>query len=307
MAAEDSVMVAAHAREEVRKSLDRMAYHLTRGPRGVRGWEREVRFLDSLSKQSARLGQNTALGTAIAGGKEGLGSRALAALEGGNSASIGRTKSSLLASFSDDTMLGARAWTYEGGFTNVDATWIWMANASACAACLANHGEKFYGAMVPEHPSCLCWPTDDNDALARGVKKLDDGQLLDTMRNSNNPRWRAQAQLVDDGRFSVRDVINLNKRPSTFKYYKQTLKQLQMNPVNLEETEATYQRLEARMKARGWAISDDFDFTSQEVRIEEMARMLGCEHGYMLVLYPEDFDAIMANDYSAYGMVIDHP
>ena len=112
MAAEDAVLTAAIARQQVRESLDRLEFHLGRGVRGQLGVDREVRYLDSLSKQAARLGQTTAVGSTLAPGKEGLGTRAKIALSSGNSAAIGRTKSSLLASFSDDVMLGARQWTY---------------------------------------------------------------------------------------------------------------------------------------------------------------------------------------------------
>ena len=222
MAAEDAVLTAALARQEVRQSLDRMEYHLGRGPRGQLGVDREVRFLDALSKQSARLGQNTAHGAQIAGGKTGLGTRAKAVLSRGNGAQIGRTKSSLLASFSDDTMLGARQWTYD---SQLNPEWVWVANASACAACLANHGIRHRNAMTPEHPSCLCYPETVDRAKEKNVEALDDQTLLQVMRDSNNPRWRAQADLVDRGQLSVRDAIELNKRPGTARFYRNTLRQ----------------------------------------------------------------------------------
>jgi len=41
MAAEEAVFTAAVARDEVRKSLMRMEYHMSRGPAGLRGVTRE--------------------------------------------------------------------------------------------------------------------------------------------------------------------------------------------------------------------------------------------------------------------------
>lgn len=217
MSAEDAVFVAANAREEVRKSLDRMQYHLGRGTKGLRGVAREVDYLDALSRQAARLGQSTAGATRMARGNQGLGTKALDALsKPGNTAYIGRTKSSLLAGFSDDVMWGAREWTYTEGRT----VWVWVTNGSACAACLANHGSTFQTYFSPEHPSCLCYPERVSVARENGVTRLDDDTLLNVMRTSNNPRWRAQAQLVDNGTLSVRDAIQLNRRPATAAKYR---------------------------------------------------------------------------------------
>lgn len=216
MSAEDAVMVAANARQEVRRSLDRMEYHLGRGQRGVRGVKREVDFLDALSRQAARVGQATAGTTRLAGGDQLLGRKAQAALSSGNSAAIGRTKSSLLAGFSDDVMWGAREWTYRDS-----VGWIWQTNGSACVTCLANHGHVFHGYFSPEHPSCLCFPEDVSRAAARGVEPLNDSQLLNIMMTSNNPRWREQGRLVQDGFWSLSDAIDANRRPNTKARYEQ--------------------------------------------------------------------------------------
>lgn len=229
MAGEDAVLTAAHAREEVRKSLDRMQFHLERGVRGQRGWEREVRFLNALSAQSARLGQTAGAGIPIATGKDGLGDRALAALSEGNSAQVGRTKSSLLASFSDDTMLGARNWTYEG---DPNAEWIWVANASACPACLARHGQRFTGAMVPTHPSCLCYPEPPDVARELGVEALSDDQLLEVMRTSNNPRWRAQYDAIQRGEITLSDAVSAAQRRSFKRFYQKTFDDFQKRAVS---------------------------------------------------------------------------
>lgn len=218
MAAQDAVLVAAVARQNVRDSLARMEYHLARGARGTLGVEREVLFLDGLSREATRLGGNTQVGFKTKA-TQGLGARAKAALSSGSGATIGRAKSSLLATFSDETMFGARSWTYAGG-----QQWVWQANASACAACLANHGSRFFGSMFPEHPSCLCFPVPPDQA--GHITSLSDSQLTDVLRDSNNPRFRAQAKLIDSGRLSVRDAIAGARRPSTRAFYERTLARL---------------------------------------------------------------------------------
>lgn len=226
MAAEDAVLVAATARNSVRDSLDRMAFHLARGKRGALGVSREVEFLDGLSREATRLGGGTQVGK-VTTATQGLGSKAKAALSGGNSATIGRAKSSLLATFSDDTMYGARSWTYTGG----NMSWVWQANGSACAACLSNHGSTYFGSMYPEHPSCLCFPV--NPVNAGHISALSDKQLLDVLRSSNNPAFRAQANLVDRGGITVRDAINNARRPSTRLHYAKTLRRLESGVTGL--------------------------------------------------------------------------
>ena len=201
MAAEDAVLTAALARDEVRKSLARMEYHLARGPRGVLGVNREVAFLDAMGRQSARLGNTVATAATNVSAKPGLGLRAKSALTaqaGGNTASAGRLKSSLLSEYSQDTMNGAREWTYTG-----EQPWVWATNASACPACLHNHGSTFEGPFVPMHPSCLCFPLDPADAAEAGVEQLTDKQLTDTLLASNNRAFVQVGQKLADNTLTV--------------------------------------------------------------------------------------------------------
>lgn len=221
MAAEDAVFVAANAREEVRKSLERMEFHLGRGRRGFRGVQREVNFLDALGRQSARLGGATA-GTVSVGATPRLGQQALEGMRAGaagNAAVRGRAKSSVLAKFSENTMAGARQWTYLGA-----TTWMWIANGSACVACLDNHGTISSGSFTPEHPSCLCFPENPGLAQARGVQRLSDQQLQGVLLNSNNIRFVRVGNLIRNGtktrreaaadasRTSPRDVLAWQRR-----------------------------------------------------------------------------------------------
>jgi len=211
MAAEEAVFTAAVARDEVRKSLMRMEYHMSRGPAGLRGVTREQNFLDALGRQSARLGAGTAGGVNV-GAKAGLGTRARAALiarQNGNGVSAGRFRSSLLAEFSQDTMSGAREWTYDG-----KSEWVWVSNASACPACLDQHGKRFKGAFVPMHPSCLCFPQDPQEAAANGVQPLTEQQLVDTLMASNNAAFASVGEAVRSGRMSIAEAAEQATRRS---------------------------------------------------------------------------------------------
>lgn len=213
MSAEAAVFTAAVARDEVRNSLNRLEYHLARGARGKLGVDREVGYLNALGRQSARLGNATAGGINV-GAKAGLGEKAKQAMiaQGqGSSASSGRLKSSLLANYSEDTMSGAREWTYDG-----NQTWVWTANASACPACLANHGQTFTGPFVPMHPSCLCFPQELEAAGKAGVEQLSDKQLVDTLLASNNSVFVKAGVQVRSGLMSVEEAAALATRRSQF-------------------------------------------------------------------------------------------
>lgn len=207
MAAEDAVLTAAYARDEVRKSLARMDYHLARGPRGLRGVQREVAFLDALGRQSARLGAQTAAGVNV--GTKGLGTRALEAMQSGPGAKRGRIKSSILAEFSQDTMSGAREWTYSS-----DANWVWRANASACAACLSQHGSVQAGPFWQMHPSCLCYPEDVGSANAAGVRPLSDQEVVQTLVDSNNAQFASVGRMLERGQLTVEEAAQIAMRRS---------------------------------------------------------------------------------------------
>jgi len=213
MAAEDAVFTAAVARDEVRKSLVRMEYHMNRGPKGLLGVEREQKFLDALGRQSARLGAGTTGATNVTA-KDGLGTRALRALSAkgsGNTAAAGRLRSSLLAEFSQDTMHGARVWTYGG-----DKEWVWTANASACAACLNEHGRKFTAeSFIPMHPSCLCFPQNPQTAKDAGVRKLSKEDITQTLQASNNPEFAKVGRQLADGTKTLLDASIESTRRSS--------------------------------------------------------------------------------------------
>ena len=211
MAAEEAVFTAATARTEVRKSILRMEYHIARGPKGARGVAREVAYLDAMGRQSARLGAKTAAGVNVSA-KKGLGQRArdaLSAKASGNGASAGRLRSSLLAEYSQDTMSGAREWT-----NDVSAVWVWVANASACPACLDQHGKTFNGPFTPMHPSCLCYPEAPDVAAANGVDPLTQAQLVKTLVTSNNPAFAATGKALADGAITVEEAAAAATRRS---------------------------------------------------------------------------------------------
>lgn len=213
MPAEDAVFTAAVARDEVRKSLNRMEYHLSRGDRGLLGVKREVAYLDALGRQSARLGAGANIGAVNVGAKLGLGERAKLSLlqaQAGNGARAGKLKSSVLAEFSQDTMDGARQWTRV-----VDTPWVWVANGSACAACLANHGTEQQGEFVPMHPSCLCWPANPGEAAAEGIRQLTDEELVQTLLDSNNPEFASIGRKIQRGQMSIAEAAEAATRRSS--------------------------------------------------------------------------------------------
>ena len=204
MSAEEAVFTAATARDQVRKSLARMEYHMSRGPRGLRGVEREQAFLNALGRQAARLGAGTAGGINVSA-KGALGTRARAAMlakANGRGDTAGRLKSSLLAEFSQDTMSGARDWTY----ADPEAQWVWITNASACPACLDNHGKRFQGPFTPMHPSCLCYPERPEQAAQDGVRTLTSREIMGTLENSNNVAFAKEGAAIRAGRRTIKDA-----------------------------------------------------------------------------------------------------
>lgn len=178
--ATDAVTATAVARREARASLDRMEYHLGRGTRGARGVAREVRFLDALHSSTVRQ-TGASVGAKFTGSANfPLGQKAVSALSGGNSATIGRMKSSILADFSADALQGPRS------IGSLESQWRWTANASACPSCLDRHGQPFSGDFVPLHPSCLCIPQPTNTP---GLRPLSDGELVEMAEQYGSPRY----------------------------------------------------------------------------------------------------------------------
>lgn len=182
MAAPDAVSGTAVARAEVRKSLDRMDYHLKRGVKGAKGVSREMSYLDALHRQTVRMSGVAAGIPYAANPAESFGKKAAAALSTSDSRTVGRMKSSVLADFSADGLAPTRDWTH----TNLDP-WVWTANGSACPSCLSRHGKKEIGPFIPMHPSCLCIPTMLHQA--GGIRPLTQDELIDTAREYGDPRY----------------------------------------------------------------------------------------------------------------------
>lgn len=204
MAARDAVRSTAVARREVRNSLARLEYHLGRGLKGRKGVQREIRFLDSLHRQTVRV-NGLAVGRAYTGrGLDPFGQKAARALATGNSAVIGRAKSSLLADFSANGLQPVRDIAPQMGL------WVWTANASACPSCLERHGDKRTGPFVPLHPSCLCVPSDPTS----GVRTLSDDELVSTWDKYGDPRYRSQMEAFragEQGRDALRGIEAVNR------------------------------------------------------------------------------------------------
>ena len=189
MPAPEAVKATAIARGELRSSITRMEFHLARGAKGARGVAREVAFIDSLHKQATRLG-GASVGVAVKStATRSFGRETLTALQGSNTKTIGRVKSSVLADFSADGLEGPRSRATIDG-----EPWVWTANSSACPSCLSEHGSKHTGPMVPLHPSCLCVPEEpgtstplDKEAIIKMSKKYGDtkryGKLLEQLAN----------------------------------------------------------------------------------------------------------------------------
>lgn len=193
MAASDAVYSTAIARREVRNSLNRLDYHLGRGPRGVRGVNREIRFLDALHRQSVRVSGASVGRAYTASPIVSFGNKAAAALSSGSSSQVGRMKSSLLADFSVDSLKPVR-----DSMLNQD--WVWVANGSACPTCLLEHGSEHpsYETFSPMHPSCLCIPMPAD----LGIRRLSDAELVSTVEQYGLERYQGQVQAFKEGRIS---------------------------------------------------------------------------------------------------------
>ena len=191
MPAPQAVRVTALGRSELRKSVERMEFHLARGAKGARGVAREVAFMDSLHRQTTRLGgaaMNRAVGS---GARRSFGADTLKALQGGNTKTIGRIKSSVLADFSADGLEASRETAALSG-----EPWVWVANSSACPSCLSEHGEVYSGAMVPLHPSCLCTP---GEVGAEGVRPLNEKEIVDMQGKYGDPRYKGAMDALSAG------------------------------------------------------------------------------------------------------------
>lgn len=201
MAATDAITSTAVARREVRRSLERLEYHLGRGAKGRLGVQREIRFLDALHRQSVRVAGVAAGRSMRAFPMESFGAKAAAALSTGNRSVIGRMKSSILADFAADSLEPARAWAEFAA-----DGWVWTANASACPTCLSMHGSVGRGPFMPMHPSCLCIP---QDIGTPGLHRLTDDQLVQVAREYGNPRYlRAVAEFAA-GRLSRAELAGV--------------------------------------------------------------------------------------------------
>lgn len=200
MAATDAVTATAVARREARESIARMEYHLSRGPKGAKGVRREVSFLDALHRRTITE-TGRAVGTSVIGRADSkLGQKALAALQSGNSAAIGRAKSSVLADFSADALQAPRQQA------SALASWKWTANASACPSCLDRHGRTYSGDFTPLHPSCLCIP---QPTSTPGLRELSDSELVEMSEQYGNPRYRSQVEQFKRGDISRGDLSGL--------------------------------------------------------------------------------------------------
>ena len=193
MAVTDAVTSTAVARREARQAIERLRYHLNRGARGRRGVDREVRFLDALHRRSiAQAGR--AVGTPYtANVAESFGRKAADALRTGNAATIGRSKSSILADFSADSLQPAR------DQASLLARWTWTANASACPTCLFRHGARSAGTFVPAHPSCLCIPQHPETS---GLRPLTDDEAIEMWEQHGDQRYRPAVEQFKKGEIS---------------------------------------------------------------------------------------------------------
>lgn len=205
MPANDAVATAAVARREVRNSLDRLEYHLGRGSRGRRGVEREVRLLDALHRQAVQNAGKSVGRSFIARPQESFGQKAVAALSSGNTARIGRAKSSVLADFSADVLKPVRD---EAGRLG---KWTWVTNASACPSCLSRHGYDFSGPFIPLHPSCLCIAAPQGTP---GLRPLSRQEIIQTHEQYGLSRYNAAVGRVKRGEadlLSLRRLENVNE------------------------------------------------------------------------------------------------
>ena len=199
----DAVTTTAIARREARNSIERMQFHLGRGVKGAVGVDREVRFLDALHKNSVNQGAR-AVGRSSRVVAPSFGQKAKDALSTGNKATVGRAKSSILADFSADSLQIPRDNALLLG------EWIWQANASACATCLSDHGHRFTGLFVGNHPSCLCVPA---EVGTPGLNPLSDQEIVSTMRQFGDPRYASDVERfankqISREKFTRREAVN---------------------------------------------------------------------------------------------------
>ena len=203
MAAPDAVGNVAVARSEVRRSLERLEYHLGRGAKGARGVRREIAYLDALHRQTVRL-SGRAVGAAYTGRSlESFGQKAAEGLASSGRAA-GRMKSSILADFSSDGLQPARDWTL-----GASDRWIWTANASACPTCLSKHGRSYTGGFIPSHPSCLCIPTPFLDARDQIIRPLSHDELVSTAREYGDPRYYKRLDDFENGLIDFDDLAKV--------------------------------------------------------------------------------------------------
>jgi len=205
VAAPQAVGSVAVARSEVRNSLERLEYHLARGKRGVKGVRREKAYLDALHRQTVRMsGRATGRAYGVRSSVRSFGTKAAEALATGDTRTIGRVKSSILADFSSDGLQPARDWAA----LSADR-WMWVANASACPTCLSKHGRPFSGPFIPSHPSCLCIPQTPAEANASAVRPLSSSDIVSTARQYGDPRYYKKIEDFDDGLISLKDLAQV--------------------------------------------------------------------------------------------------
>ena len=235
MGAPEAVGSVAVARSEVRKSLDRLDYHLARGTRGAKGVRREVAYLDALHRQTVRL-SGRAVGAAYTGRPlESFGQKAAQGLAT-DGRGRSRMKSSILADFSSDGLQPTRDWT-----SRTNDLWIWTANASACPTCLAKHGKSGRGQFVPSHPSCLCIPTPFLDARDQLVRPLSQDEFIATAREYGNPRYYKKLDDLENGLLSfdeIAQVENVNAQARGLAKFRQHLAKGEVRQTALPGTGA---------------------------------------------------------------------
>lgn len=196
MAASDAVRSTAIARKEVRASLERMEFHIARGPRGLKGVNREVRFLDALHRQTAQLGAKAVGQSAAVNARRSFGQEALSALRSGDGKSISRVKSSVLADFSADGLAAPRS------IATRFPSWKWQANGSACPTCLSKHGNLYTGVFIPTHPSCLCIAASPSS----DVRPLTEGEIIDMQAKYGDGRYKKLMGDLKAGRKTMSDI-----------------------------------------------------------------------------------------------------
>jgi len=228
MAGADAIGAVAVSRAEVRKSVDRLESHLARGAKGGRGVRREINFLNALHRQTVRL-SGVATGNPYTSAPSVFGQKAAEGLASGNTRTIGRVKSSILADFSSDGLQPARDWTLTGG-----GVWTWQANSSACPSCLSAHGGRNTGPFVPKHPSCLCIPIPNGEAQANGVTSLTPNTIGDQILAYGDPRYYKMARGLKSGTNSLGDaaaVENVNGQARGFRAWRDHMAKQEVTPV----------------------------------------------------------------------------